>query len=163
MCAVFASPSSMLCDACFSRLGCIEATSQLPAASALAAMTLQLCAVPAADLVQCVWCGVLCPRIDHGATLCVKCSVYDSLQSEQPFEEDKVATTYECNNEYGDSTYEPPFDATYCDDEEENCHDLMDGTGGTLTEPQSRSACSMFLKLKAILPLGRQPIPVAQH
>ena len=70
---------------------------------------------------------------------------------------------YASNNEYGDSTYELPFDATYCNEEEENCHDLMDGTGGTLTEPQSRSACSMFPKLNAVLPLGRRPIPVAQH
>ena len=127
-------------------------------------MSLQLCAVPAADLVHCVWCGVLCPRTDHGAHLCVKCSVYDSLQSEQPCEEDEVTTTYASNNEYGDSAYELPFtDATYCEEEQEDCHDPTDGTGSTLAEPRWCSPCSMFLKLKSMLKLGRQPIPVAQH
>ena len=116
-------------------------------------------AVPAADLVHCVWCGVLCPRTDHGAHLCVKCSVYDSLQSEPKFEEDEV--TFASNNEYGDSAYElPATDASYRDEEEENREATEDSTGGTLTW---RSPCSMFLKLKSMLKLGRQPIPVAQN
>ena len=123
-------------------------------------MSLQLMAVPAADLVHCMWCGTLCPRTDHGAHLCVKCSVYDSLQSEQSFEEDEVATTYASNNEYGDSAYELPFtDVTYCDDDENQ--ELTDSTGGTLAEASCRSPYSMFMKLKAILPLQRQPIPAA--
>ena len=94
--------------------------------------------------------------------MCVKCSVYDSLQCEPSFEEDEVATTY-CNS-FGDSTYElpPSIDSTYRDEEDEN-HETTDSTGVTLTEPCWRSHCSMFLKLKAILPLERQPIPVAQH
>ena len=93
--------------------------------------------------------------------MCVKCSVYDSLQCEPSFEEDEVATTY-CNS-FGDSHFElPSIDASYCDEEEEN-NEATDSTGGTLTEPCWRSPCSMFLKLKAILPLQRQPIPVAQH
>ena len=94
--------------------------------------------------------------------MCVKCSVYDSLQCEPSFEEDEVATTY-CNS-FGDSTYElpPSIDSTYRDEENEN-RETTDSTGGTLTEPCWRSPCSMSLKLKAILPLQRQPIPVAQH
>ena len=93
--------------------------------------------------------------------MCVKCSVYDSLSCEPCFDEDEVATTY-CNS-FGDSTFElPSIDTSYCDEEEEN-HEATDSTGGTLTEPCWRSPCSMFLKLKAILPLERQPIPVAQH
>ena len=93
--------------------------------------------------------------------MCVKCSVYDSLQCEPSFEEDDVATTY-CNS-FGDSTFElPSIDTSHCDEDEEN-HETTDSTGGTLTEPCWRSPCSMFLKLRAILPLERQPIPVAQH
>ena len=93
--------------------------------------------------------------------MCVKCSVYGSLQCELSFEEDDVATTY-CNS-FGDSTFElPSIDTSYCDEEEQN-HESTDSTGGTLTEPSWRSPCSMFLKLKAILPLERQPIPVAQR
>ena len=133
-------------------------------------MTLQLCAVPAADLVQCAWCGILCPRTDLGAHMCVKCSVYDSLHAEPAFKEDeaKLATMHASNDDYGDSAYEHPYvDASYYDEEEESCgNDLAeDGTGGTsesVTEPQCRSPCSMFLKLKAILALERQPIPVAE-
>ena len=93
--------------------------------------------------------------------MCVKCSVYDSLQSESSFEEDDIATTY-CNS-FCDSTFEPPsLDSTYCD-EEEDTREAMDSTGGTLTEPCWRSPCSMFMQLKAILPLERQPIPAAQN
>ena len=130
-------------------------------------MTLQLCAIPAGDLVQCAWCGILCPRTDHGAHMCVKCGVYDSLQAEPAFEEDEV-TMHASNDDYGDSAYELPYvDTSYYDDEEESCGNALaeDGTGGTsesLTEPQCRSPCSMFLKLKAILALERQPIPVAE-
>ena len=102
--------------------------------------------------------------------MCVKCSAYDSLHAETAFDEDEVefAPPYAGNNDYGDSAYElaPAVDATYCDEVEENCFgDVADGTGGTSTsleEPQWRSSCSMFLKLKAILPLERQPIPVAK-
>ena len=130
-------------------------------------MTLHLCAIPAADLVQCAWCGILCPRTDHGAHMCVKCSVYDSLQAEPVFEEDEV-TTHVNNDDYGDSAYDLPYvDARYYDEEEQSCGNdfAEDGTGGTsesLAEPTCRSPCSMFLKLKAILALERQPIPVAQ-
>ena len=93
--------------------------------------------------------------------MCVKCSVYDSLRCEPSFEEDEVATTY-CNS-FGDLTFElPSIDTSYCDDDEKT-HETSDSTGGTLTEPCWRSPCSMFLKLRAILPLERQPIPVAQH
>ena len=99
--------------------------------------------------------------------MCVKCSVYDSLQAEPAFEEDEV-TMHASNGDYGDSPYELPcVDTSYYDEEEESCgNDLAeDGTGGTsesVTEPQRRSPCSMFLKLKAILALERQPIPVAE-
>jgi len=87
--------------------------------------------------------------------------VYDSLQSEPKYEEDEVTSTYASNNEYGDSAYElPATDASYRDEEEENREATEDSTGGTLTW---RSPCSMFLKLKSMLKLGRQPIPVAQH
>ena len=100
----------------------------------------------------------------------VKCSVYDSLHAEPAFEEDEIElqTSYAGNNDYGDSAYElgPVVDATYRDEEEDNCcGDVADGTGGTsasLEEPQWRSSCSMFLKLKAILPLERQPIPASK-
>ena len=104
--------------------------------------------------------------------MCVKCSVYDSLRSEpHAFDEDEaeLATAYANDNDYGDSAYElaPFVDATYCDEDEENCCGslIADGTGGTYTslaEPQWRSSSSMFSKLKAILPLERQPIPVAE-
>ena len=85
-------------------------------------------------------------------------------------EEDEVelATTHASNDDYEDSAYERPYvDASYYDEEEESCsNDLAeDGTGGTsesVTEPQCKSPCSMFLKLKAILALERQPIPVAE-
>ena len=94
--------------------------------------------------------------------MCVKCSVYDSLQSEPSFDEDERSTAY-CNS-FCDSTYEPPsIDSTYCDEGEENRDATADSTGGTLTEPCWRSPCSIFLKLRAILPLERQPIPVAQQ
>ena len=134
-----------------------------PASTLALAMSLQLCAVPAADLVHCVWCGTLCPRTDYGSHLCVKCSVYDSLQAEPMFEEDDLGTTTYASNEYGDSTYELPFtDASYCDEEEETGDTAAASTGGTLTEPRRRSPCSMFAKLKAILPQERQPVPVAR-
>ena len=104
--------------------------------------------------------------------MCVKCSVYDSLQSEpHAFEEDEaeLATAYANDDDYGDSAYDlaPFVDSTYCDEEEETCCSsaIADGTGGTYTslaEPQWRSSSSMFSKLKAILPLERQPIPVAE-
>ena len=94
----------------------------------------------------------------------VKCSVHDSLHAEPAFEEDEIElqTSYAGNNDYGDSAYElgPVVDASYRDEEEENREATEDSTGGTLTW---RSPCSMFLKLKSMLKLGRQPIPVAQN